>query len=47
MWRWTPTYPADRLAYIVEDVQAPVLLTHKAMHEELATKFSAEVEQNV
>jgi amino acid adenylation domain-containing protein len=30
-----PHYPAERLAYILEDTQAPVLLTHESLLEQL------------
>ncbi|HKV07314.1 MAG TPA: amino acid adenylation domain-containing protein [Thermoanaerobaculia bacterium] len=30
-----PTYPADRLAYVVEDAKIPVLLTQSALHRSL------------
>jgi len=30
-----PAYPADRLAFILQDAQAPVLLTQKALNERL------------
>ena len=35
MCRWTPDYPAERLAFMLEDSGARILLTHEALRERL------------
>ncbi len=30
-----PTYPAERIAYVMEDASAPIVLTQRALHENL------------